>query len=82
MAALTYSIILPAYNESTGIADTLNKILAYVAKHSSNAEIIVVDGGSSDGTREIVREYAGKHQAMRLLASHPVARAEGERRPR
>jgi len=75
LAALTYSIILPAYNESTGIADTLNKILAYVAKHSSNAEIIVVDGGLSDGTREIVREY-GKHQAVRLLES-PENRGKG-----
>jgi len=36
----------------------------------------VVDGGSSDGTREIVREYAGKHQAVRLLES-PENRGKG-----
>lgn len=76
MAAFTYSIVLPAYNESAGIADTLNKILAYIAKRGWNAEIIVVDGGSSDGTREIVREYALKHPTLRLLES-PENRGKG-----
>jgi len=76
LATPTYSIVLPAYNESVGIADTLNKILAYIAKRGWNAEIIVVDGGSSDGTREIVREYAGKNPTVQLLAS-PENRGKG-----
>lgn len=76
MAALTYSIVLPAYNESAGIADTLSKILAYIAKRGWNAEIIVVDGGSSDGTREIVREYARNYPLVRLLES-PENRGKG-----
>jgi dolichyl-phosphate beta-glucosyltransferase len=67
---------LPAFNESAGIADTLDKILAYSAKRGWNAEIIVVDGGSSDGTREIVREYAQKHLVVRLLES-PENRGKG-----
>jgi dolichyl-phosphate beta-glucosyltransferase len=76
LVAITYSIVLPAYNESAGIADTLNKILAYIAKRGWGAEVIVVDGGSSDGTREIVREYARKHPAVRLLES-PENRGKG-----
>ena len=67
---------MPAFNESAGIADTLDKILAYSAKRGWNAEIIVVDGGSSDGTREIVREYAQKHLVVRLLES-PENRGKG-----
>jgi glycosyltransferase involved in cell wall biosynthesis len=67
---------LPAFNESAGIADTLDKILAYSAKRGWNAEIIVVDGGSSDGTREIVRGYARKHPLVRLLES-PENRGKG-----
>ena len=67
MVAPTYSIVLPAYNEGARIADTLNKILAYDAKRGWNAEIIVVNDGSSDSTGEMVREYARKHPALRLL---------------
>ena len=67
---------MPAFNESAGIADTLNKILAYIARRGWNAEVIVVDGGSSDGTREIVREYARKHPVVRLLES-PENRGKG-----
>jgi glycosyltransferase involved in cell wall biosynthesis len=67
---------VPTYNESAGIADTLNKILAYVARRGLNAEIIVADGVSNDGTREIVRDYSQKHPTVRLLES-PENRGKG-----
>ncbi len=67
MVAPTYSIILPAYNESARIADTLNKICAFITKRGWNAEVIVVNGGSSDGTGDMVCEYARKYPALRLL---------------
>ena len=76
MVAPTYSIVLPAYNEGARIADTLNKILAYDAKRGLNAEIIVVNDGSSDSTGEMVREYARKHPALRLL-ENPGNRGKG-----
>ena len=67
MVAPTYSIVLPAYNESARIADTLNKIFAYITKRGWNTEVIVVNGGSSDGTGEIVHEYARKYPLLRLV---------------
>lgn len=76
LRAPNYSIVLPAYNESARIADSLNKILGYTTKRGWNAEIIVVDGGSSDGTREIVREYARKDPAVQLLET-PENRGKG-----
>jgi glycosyltransferase involved in cell wall biosynthesis len=76
MAAPTYSIVLPAYNESARIADTLNKILAHNSKRGWNAEIIVVNDGSSDGTGEMVREYARKYPTLRLL-ENPGNRGKG-----
>jgi dolichyl-phosphate beta-glucosyltransferase len=72
----TYSIVLPAYNERARIADTLDKILVYATKRGWNVEIIVVDGSSSDGTGEIVLEYARKHPAVRLLET-PENRGKG-----
>ena len=76
MIAPTYSIVLPAYNVSARIADTLDKILAFDMKRGWNAEIIVVNDGSSDRTGEMVREYARRYPALRLL-ENPGNRGKG-----
>ncbi len=49
------SIIIPAYNEETGIRGTLQKLIdgGYHEKY----EIIVVDDGSTDKTREISESF-------------------------
>jgi dolichyl-phosphate beta-glucosyltransferase len=67
LVAPTYSIVVPAYNESARIAETLNRIFACITKRGWNAEVIVVNGGSSDGTGKIVREYAREYPALRLV---------------
>jgi len=72
----TYSIILPAYNESARIAATLDKILAHGTQRGWNLEVIVVNDGSSDDTAEIVRSYAAKHPVLRLL-ENPGNRGKG-----
>lgn len=46
------SIIIPAYNESTGIAKMLKELIAYVDMNET--EIIVIDDGSTDNTADIV----------------------------
>jgi dolichyl-phosphate beta-glucosyltransferase len=72
----TYSIILPAYNESARIAATLDKILAHAMQHGWNLEVIVVNDGSNDATADIVCEYARKYSALRLL-ENPGNRGKG-----
>jgi glycosyltransferase involved in cell wall biosynthesis len=49
---LKLSVIVPAYNEQTTIAD----IIARVRSTPFDKEIIVVDDGSTDGTREILQQ--------------------------
>lgn len=44
------SIIIPAYNEESRLGDTVREILNYVKNQDLDAEIIVVDDGSSDKT--------------------------------
>jgi dolichyl-phosphate beta-glucosyltransferase len=72
----TYSVILPAYNESARIAATLDRILAHASDRGWTVEVIVVNDGSSDDTAAIVREYAAKHAALRLL-ENPGNRGKG-----
>lgn len=47
------SIVIPAYNESSRLAKPLRKIIDFVMSSKLNAEIIVVDDGSSDDTAKV-----------------------------
>jgi glycosyltransferase involved in cell wall biosynthesis len=64
---LTYSIVIPAYNESSRIRPTLDQILRYAAEQGWEAEILVVDDGSHDDTAAVIREYASQHAQIRLV---------------
>lgn len=70
------SIVVPAYNEATRIGLTLSRILAWARAHSRPTEILVVDDGSSDATREIVRDFEARFDEVRLLTL-PVNRGKG-----
>ena len=76
MDRYTYSIIIPAYNESQRISASLDKILAYIAEQKWGAEVIVVNDGSRDNTAEIVREYAKSHPIVKLI-ENPGNRGKG-----
>lgn len=76
MQNLSYSIIIPAYNESQRIAASLDKIIAYTSEQQWMTEILVVNDGSRDNTRDIVREYAKTHPQVRLI-ENPGNRGKG-----
>src|SRR5437667_9687940 len=77
MATHNYSIIIPAYNEGERIPSSLEKVLAYVTRNfPGRAEVIVVNDGSTDGTADIVREYARRNRAIRLI-ENPGNRGKG-----
>jgi dolichyl-phosphate beta-glucosyltransferase len=50
------SIVIPAYNESERMVKPLGIILDFIEKNSLNAEIVVVDDGSSDDTSQVAEK--------------------------
>jgi len=73
---LTYSIVLPAYNESERIAATLEKIFAHAEQNNWQSEIIVVNDGSHDDTANIIRQCAAQHPNL-TLRENPGNRGKG-----
>jgi dolichyl-phosphate beta-glucosyltransferase len=73
---MTYSIVIPAYNEGTRLRATLEKVLAYVQQRGWDAEVIVVNDGSRDNTADMVREFAAKNSIVRLV-ENPGNRGKG-----
>ena len=81
------SVVLPAYNERENLAELLPETRTVLEQTGLTHEIIVVDDGSTDGTRELMRECpipglvsirfrrnAGKSAALDV----GLARAQGE----
>jgi dolichyl-phosphate beta-glucosyltransferase len=61
------SIVIPAYNESARIGKALGEVLRCVRERAWNAEVLVINDGSSDRTAAIVQEFAQLHREVRLL---------------
>lgn len=61
------SIIVPAYNESQRLPNTLNDMQLVLQERAFSAEVIVVDDGSSDGTAERVRGLVAGMPQLRVI---------------
>jgi glycosyltransferase involved in cell wall biosynthesis len=71
-----YSIVIPAYNESTRLPATLDSVVCCIRKQGWAAEVIVVNDGSSDTTAEVVRDFARTAAEVRLI-ENPGNRGKG-----
>lgn len=60
------SVIIPILNEKRYIGACLDSLLAQDYPKEC-LEILLVDGGSSDGTKEIVEEYTQKYEFIKLF---------------
>jgi undecaprenyl-phosphate 4-deoxy-4-formamido-L-arabinose transferase len=61
MNAPKLSVVIPVYNEKDNLRELIDRCLATCKKTSRSFEIILVDDGSGDGSREIISEEADHH---------------------
>ncbi|PPQ38255.1 dolichol-phosphate mannosyltransferase [Rhodoblastus acidophilus] len=81
-AQATISIVVPCYNEAKVIAETLRRLVALAKGLQDDVELIFVDDGSSDSTREIVKSYDSDGIPVRLVGfsrnfGHQIAVSAG-----
>lgn len=60
------SVIIPIYNERKYISSCIDSVLAQDYP-LSDIELLLVDGMSNDGTRDIIQQYIDKYDFIRLL---------------
>ena len=68
------SIVIPAFNESNTIATVLEKVSAVLEDREISKEIVIVDDGSTDGTREFLKGLTDPEISIVL---HPENRGKG-----
>lgn len=76
MSRLTLSVVLPAHNEAENIQNTVDNCVSYLEDKVSDYEVVVVNDGSHDSTKDIVLEMRANNSKI-VLVNHEVNKGYG-----
>jgi len=76
MYSISVSVFFPAHNEAANITSLTEKTVKVLSENVTDFEIILVDDGSTDGTREIADALAKRFPQVRAV-HHEVNRGYG-----
>ena len=71
MTPPSISIILLAYNEEGHVTSALEEVRAYARRYAGASEILLIDDGSTDKTRERALAFASEEAPRIRVISHP-----------
>ncbi len=82
---MKFSVIIPVYNRVDEVRELLDSLLAQTAK---NFEVVIVEDGSSEPSRQVVEQAANKglnvkyyykeNEGRSIARNHGMARAMGD----
>jgi dolichol-phosphate mannosyltransferase len=67
MDAVKYSIVIPLYNEESGLPVLVERLQELIAQFDGPAEVVLVDDGSRDGTYELAQAVSVKDARFKLI---------------
>ncbi len=76
MQKISLSVVIPSYNEMANLQKgTLDKVKRYLDEQSYVYEVIVVDDGSNDGSREFVKKFTSANKPFKLIENNHTGKA-------
>lgn len=67
MSDILLSFIMPTYNSSDYLSQTLESLIASIGKHKDIVEILCVDDGSTDNTVIVLESYQAKFPNLKIF---------------
>ena len=69
MRDIFLSVVIPAYNESRVISNTLRELSDYLEKQTYSYEVIVIDDASTDDTKQKLLDLSRENEKINLLSN-------------
>jgi polyisoprenyl-phosphate glycosyltransferase len=67
MDSVKYSIVIPLYNEESGLAVLVERLQEIMAQFDGPAEVVMVDDGSRDGTYQLALAASAKDHRFKVI---------------
>ena len=77
LRSVTLSVVIPVFNERYLVRELLRRVLAVQVDGISALEVILVDDGSTDGTRDLLRQLAHEDPDRVRLIEQPQNQGKG-----
>ena len=61
------TLLVPAFNEATNLAPTIERLIDALTITIEDFEIIIVNDGSTDNTHDIAEQIAKRHSMVRVI---------------